>query len=306
MPIVLPSVTADQSGGLPDLSLPGSGAARIGGVESYYIYNNLTMNDRNTVDTYIVKEIGGLDDADVRDSREVIPQDHGEHVFDSWYGGRTITLAGTIVSYNVHKLRDMQEALRYSFSNLEDLPLRIMSPYKTVVHHEHPDELEAPGVEIQCRKSQPIQMREAQQGATFTRDFLITLRAYDPIFRSTYIISLSQTGATSPKQFTLTNIGNYLSHPIIQLSGPMSNPLIQNSTTGTTTSITGTIPAGTTWTLDSQAKTFVDNTGANKFSTLSVDSDWQTIAVGENDMFVSFSTATVDTAVAVNFRHAWI
>jgi len=306
MPIVLPSVTAGQAGGLPDLALPGSGAARIGGVESYYIYNDLAMNDRNLVDTYIIKEIGGLDDADVRDSRELIPQDHGEHVFDSWYGGRTITLAGTIQAYNVHKLRDMQEALRYSFSNLEDLPLRILSPYKTVVHHEHPDEMEAPGVEIECRKSQPIQMREAQQGVTFTRDFLITLRAYDPVFRSTYSVTESLTGATSPKQFSVTNIGNYETHPIVQLSGPMTNPVIDNSTTGTTTTITGTIPTGETWTLDSHAKSFVDNFDVNKFSTLSVDSDWQHIDTGDNDIVVSFTGGSSATAVSVSYRHAWI
>lgn len=305
MPIVLPDPTQSSSGGSEEFALFGTGAARIGGVESIFQYGNLVLNDRSLVDTYIIKEIGGFDDADVRDSRELSPQTHGEHVFDSWYGGRTITLSGTIRAYNIHKLRDMQEALRYEFSSLEDKELRIYSPYNTVQHHLYPGEMEAPAVEIMCRKSQPIQMREAQQNFGFTRDFLITLRAYKPIFTSIYQEQLSGV-ISSPSQIQVTNIGNFYSEPIFMLGGPRTNVTIQNSTTGEAIVIVGTIPLGATWTLNVANRTFVDQTGANKFSTLDVSSQWVKIVPGINDIISTFSGGTGATTGTIIWKHAWI
>ena len=101
--------------GAPDEGLPGTRLSGPRGIESVIEYNRLYMNVREWVDTYLVTTIGGLDDADIRDQREVNPGFHGETPFLSYYGGRTITLNGKVISKSLFKLRDMQQALRQSF-----------------------------------------------------------------------------------------------------------------------------------------------------------------------------------------------
>lgn len=306
MPIVLGQFTESQASGSPELAQSGTGAARLGGVESYFVLGNLTLNDRKLIDTYVVREIDGLVDADIRDTREPVPQGHGEHAFDSWYSGRTIALSGYIRAHNIHKLRDMQEALKAEFASLEEKPLRIVSPFKTVPHHDLVGEMEAPSVEIMVKKSQPIQMRESQTNFKFNRDFLITLRAANPAYFSSYTKTDSVVGATSPHQYSLTNIGNYATGPVINLVGPMTNPVISNAANGETMSITAAIGAGQTWTLNIEDRRFFDQTGANKFSTFNIANDWMRLEPGDNDVTIAFTGGTGATTTNISFRDSWI
>jgi hypothetical protein len=306
MPIVLPTFTESQGGGSVELADLGTGAARLGGVESYFLYGELLLNDRSLIDTYVVREVDGLVDADVRDTREPVPQGHGEHSFDSWYGGRTIVLSGYIRAHTIHKLRDMQEALKAQFVTLNEQPLRIVSPYKTVPHHSLEGIMEAPSVEILCKKSQPVQMRESQTNFKFNRDFLITLRASNPAYFSSYTKTSSVTSGSSPHQFALTNIGNYATGPVINLVGPMTNPVLSNAANGEVITITGVIGAGQTWTLDIENRRFFDQTGANKFSTFNIASDWLRLEPGDNDLTVTFTGGTGATTTNIQFRDSWI
>src|SRR4051812_30495910 len=105
--------------GDPNDGLPGTGLSGPRGIESVIEYNGLSLNVRSWVDTFLVTQIGGIDDADVRDNREVNPGYHGETAFPSYYGGRTITLSGKIYAKTLFKLRDMQQALRYAFSPID-------------------------------------------------------------------------------------------------------------------------------------------------------------------------------------------
>jgi hypothetical protein len=160
--------------GQPDDGLPGSGRSGPRGIESVIEYNGLYLNVRDWVDTYLVTQIGGLDDADIRDSREVNPGFHGETAFMSFYGGRTITLTGKIYCKTLFKLRDMQQALRQAFAQLdEERPLIFRTPDPNL------------DMMLYCKKSQQIQMLDEQRTANhFERAFQITLRAGNPRFLS--------------------------------------------------------------------------------------------------------------------------
>jgi hypothetical protein len=161
---------------LPGTGVDGNraGTSVPGGIESVLEYNGIYLNVRDWIDTYLVTIIGGLDDADVRDTREVNPGFHGETAFPAYYGGRTITLTGKIIAHTLAKLRDMQRGLRQAFSEIDhELPLIFRTP--------DPDL----DMMIMCKKSQPIQMTEEQRTANhFERAFLITLRASNPRFLS--------------------------------------------------------------------------------------------------------------------------
>ena len=115
--------------GDPNIGYPGSGKAGPRGIEAVIEYNGLYMNVRDWVDTYLVTTIGGLDDADVRDNREVNPGYHGETAFIGLYGGRTVTLTGKIITKTIFKLRDMQQGLRQAFSRIDrEFPLIFRAP----------------------------------------------------------------------------------------------------------------------------------------------------------------------------------
>ena len=148
---------------------------RIGGIENEIQFNGYRINVKGKQDSIKITSIDGLADADVRDTREVNPGYDGETAFESYYGGRTITLSGYIKTGSLNKLRDMQEGLKNIFAPLDEsvLVLKGISPEYDV--------------QILCRKTQPITMAETQQGFEFKRDFQVTLRASDFRFTSTTI-----------------------------------------------------------------------------------------------------------------------
>ena len=111
MPILLETIQANLAAGSATVAMPGSGTSQPGGLECRFQYNNLVMHDRQYIDKIRITKIDGLQDAEIRDSRDVNPADHGETAFEAWYGGRTITFEGRIEAFNVNKLRDMQQAL---------------------------------------------------------------------------------------------------------------------------------------------------------------------------------------------------
>lgn len=154
--------------------MPGTKLSGPRGVEAIWEYAGLFMNVRDWIDTILITSVNGIDDADIRDTREVNPGAHGETPFGSFYGGRTIVLQGKIVAKTIFKLRDLQQALRQAFSDISvEKPLYI--------HTSNP----AADLFIYCKKTGSIQMTEEQKTANhFERNFQITLRASNPRFVS--------------------------------------------------------------------------------------------------------------------------
>lgn len=153
--------------GYNDLFDLGSDRAKVGGIENVIEYNGFQINVPHRQDRVLVTSIDGLADADVRDTREPNPGYDGETAFESYYGGRTIVLSGTIKAGTLSKLRDMQEGLKSIFASLDEaaLILKGITPQYDI--------------QIFCRKSQPITMGETQKNFLFERDFQVTLRASD-------------------------------------------------------------------------------------------------------------------------------
>src|SRR4051812_45486691 len=110
--LTLGQPSAELGQGNPNERIIGSKLSGPRGIESLIEYNGLFMNVLDWVDTFIIKTINGLDDADIRDNRENNPGEHGEVPLNSLYGGRTIVLQGIVKTQTIWKLRDMQQALR--------------------------------------------------------------------------------------------------------------------------------------------------------------------------------------------------
>lgn len=75
------------------------------------IAEQLIINDRLHPDRYFVKTITGLRGSDVRDTRVPHPSAHGEIPYDSFMGGKTITVDGTMEAGNIAQLNRMESDL---------------------------------------------------------------------------------------------------------------------------------------------------------------------------------------------------
>lgn len=173
MPFAIPPPVQGLSTGDPNEILLGTGTSVPPGLESILEFNGVYLNDRSLIDTYVITSMSGLEDADLRDDREVNPQQHGETPFDAFYGGRTIVLTGYIRAYTLNKLRDMQQGLKQALAGL--------NIEKELIFHTFNRPLT--DCLILCRKGAPLQMAETQPVDNyFRRDFMVTLRASNPRF----------------------------------------------------------------------------------------------------------------------------
>jgi hypothetical protein len=186
----LPASPPGYGEGLVDQAVLGSGDAQPRGLEVTLEYNGLRFNNTKTVDKIRITQIDGLADPDIRDSRDVNPSAHGETTYPSYYGGRTITLAGRIEAYSLDKLRDMQQALKQTFNDISReraLIFRTPDPRDDIM--------------LICKKSTAMTMIESQADYRFFRDFLITLRASNPRFLS-YLVQSSSSSFSFLDSFT--------------------------------------------------------------------------------------------------------
>lgn len=177
MPVVLFPSPDDYGSGDPDISLVGSGNAVPRGIESVLQFNGLTINDLTVIDKYRLIDIDGLDDADIRDAREEKPADDGEVAFEAFYGGRTIVLTGRIEAYELNKMRDMQEAFRTAFADLNsEFPLYFKTGTSSKDHF------------IRCKKNQKLTWSDEQKYLNhFFRSFQVSLRATNPRFMRNHL-----------------------------------------------------------------------------------------------------------------------
>ena len=126
--LVIPPYVAGPGGGSLTERVLGTGLA-MPGLDGFYVYNGLLLNYRDWIDTYVFRGIDGLDDAEVRNSANANPGDHGETPGNAFYSGRTVTISGEIRYVHYPKMLDMREALREAFADIQnERPLWIRHP----------------------------------------------------------------------------------------------------------------------------------------------------------------------------------
>lgn len=116
-------------------------------------------------------------------------------------------------------------------------------------------------------------------------------------------------------ELTVTNDGTYGTPPTIVLTGPTTNPVITNTTTGKAMTFNRngglTLADDTeTLTIDVNARTIVKNDGVSdtdESGKLSLDSEWIYIEPGANVFTVFDDTpAVLESQMTISFRSAWI
>lgn len=94
------------------------------GLQSIIQINGLNLNDRLRPDRYKIDKISGLGQADIRDNRLGRPAAHGEIVYDSFYGGSTMTFEGRIEAGTLAEVSRMHRDLRAALGPLVETPVK--------------------------------------------------------------------------------------------------------------------------------------------------------------------------------------
>lgn len=164
----------------------------------------------------------------------------------------------------------------------------------------------------------------------------LTLRASDPLFYDptlqavVYGLGAGSAGFTVPVAVptgvgastldvtqTITYAGDFLEYPVVLITGPLTDPVVTNETTGEALDFTGiTISAGDTYTIDCRYgyKTVKNAAGTNKIADLANASDLATFHLeadpdapgGNNSISVTGSGATTASEVYLQFYNRYI
>lgn len=295
MPLVsLRNRLASLGTGDPNVGLHGSETSGPRGIESIIEYNGLYLNVRDWIDTYLVTTILGIDDADVRDARDQNPGRHGETPGNALYGGRTISLQGKIKTRTLWKLRDMEQALRAAFVDL--------SVERPLIFHGSKIEED---MLCYCKKSQKLDIPDNQTTDNFfERPFNITLRASNPRFFSS-MSNYSEwlyPGSSSFDDiiFDTVNLGNFEAQPLLELTGPMTTPILLNEQTNDIIKFNSSIPSGEVWVIDmSGPRVYRKSDRVNRFNYVDgISTDLLVDPEAPNPIHLITSGLTVDSRVS--------
>jgi hypothetical protein len=108
---------------------------------------------------------------------------------------------------------------------------------------------------------------------------------------SSYLSNLSFAAfnLTGYEIMQVTNGGNFEAQPIIRFEGPMTNPALLNASNGKAMNLTGSLPYGEQWLIDSAIPSFVDENGDNQFSHFGIGSEVLTLDPGVNSILLTAS-----------------
>ncbi len=143
-------------------------------------------------------------------------------------------------------------------------------------------------------------------------------RIYDEAETSTETVLASTSGGlTWPLTWPLAwgttlsgiiapdNTGNFETGATLTMTGPVTNPRVENLTTGQLIGVTLVVADGSTLVIDLTERTVLLNGTASRMSALTAASEWWTLQPGENQIRYGADTATAST-LTVRHRSAWI
>ena len=243
-----------------------------------------------------VEEITGLDGADVRESSELIVEGDGGRHFSFYHGRRPITLSGPINPsvFGLEANRNITRLLRATNALRTDAKLRWTATGGVPV-------------EIAVRRSSSPRI-----SGNRVKTYLVGLIAADPRIYSQTTNTLSGAlalsgGLATGGPLAVTNAGSTPTNPTLTVSGPISNPVFTNITTGKVLSLTTTIAASNSVTIDFGARTIVNQAGTSVYSTLNyTTSEWWNLASGTNSVKVTGTWTVAGGVFTVGWKDAWL
>lgn len=119
------------------------------------------------------------------------------------------------------------------------------------------------------------------------------------------IFPITFTGSGRTGRITIHNNGNIPTYPEIDLAGLLTNPVIENETTGEFFSMTYTLAAGRTIEINNKAKQAILDGSTNLAQYIDDGAVWFTLAPGENVIRLSTDATTDSGYMVVRRRSTW-
>lgn len=290
-----------------------------------FSFGGLTIGDGTMFEVHAVS---GLDDRDMNLLTPSLPRYHGGLIGASYHQPRVVS-----IRFDVHA--DHALALAAAQADLAAKRDTIRAAFAPAVDTESVLAWKLPGLaarRIECRADK-LAIRFDVESEYGIAEATVQLVASDPAMyadtESTLVLSpyVSAAGlsypVTYPKAYgsggsgggeSATNEGTWETWPTITITGPSSgtltNPVLENVTTGKTLSLTAnggtSITTGQTLVIESHPRdrTVAFTTGASRYGTVSGDF-WPLVA-GANELRFRASGTTTGAAATVAWRSAWI
>lgn len=290
-----------------------------------FSYQGLTFGSGQAIKVAKVTGLGDL--ADIRTGDQPRPRDHGEIIGLDVFGGRDVTF-------------DLEA--ESSSGQVESTLLTLAQVTTPGLTTEQPLWFQLPGLPllaVMCRPRKrtigwDVGFQIGNVGQTSVQFHATDPRVYtagsatsvglpSPTAGLTFPVTFPLTfGTTPPNGVTLTNSGNVETRPLLVITGPVTNPSVQNATIsgGPTLSLSNpgqtgyTVLAGDQLVIDTDAHTILYYSGgissgttpASRSSWLQYGSTWFTMQPGANLLqFFSKDSAAVGASLTVEYASAY-
>lgn len=292
---------------------------------------SIVLNDHTTTPSQIIalQQYPQMD-VSVKNNQINKAGQHGNWDFFSYYGNRAITFSGVIVGLVESDVDTVRSQLLKVLA-LPAQPSDTLNGYVTITWTDPNGE----DWQIEAKLTRPAQFSRAMK-QTYKLDFNFTLIASDPYIVSQTLKTGSGTkgyvdggGLTIPLSLpfswsetnvnvlTVTNLGTVSAQTLIRLNGhslgAITNPTIENLTTGTKFTVNTTLADETKWIeIDSQAGTVVDQDGLDLTGLVTNLSEFALLQPDSNEMFytsdeIPSNTLYIPTATfSVKYRDTTI
>lgn len=277
-------------------------------LDNFQIHNNIS----NSLGYHIKPDIEGLDYPDLRTSRYNRAGEHGGFMSNQLYGGRKITLEGSIyantaIDYEAKRralvaILDLEKSATgiplakvLKLTTMDDLQLQTdvfllnfkMAKAELMIG-EFLLDLWAPDFPLYSQNSASAQLYRASGGG-----FILPV-----IFP---IVTTAQSGGT----VNITNNGTADSYPTIYLNGPLNNPIIQNNTTGKYIKLNLTIATGEQVTIDMKNRT-VKLGSSSIIANMDSESLFWVLLPGLNIISLTTSSTSDTGDAQITYRDAYL
>lgn len=258
-----------------------------------------------------VASLEGVEDLPaIRSNDDLRSGDHGAFRGTDLLGEREI-----VMTFHLRDFNGSYETLRDTFKNAMVISTNTEIPLK----------LYGSTRRINCRvrrRNVPVICDRIQNYATATVQFIASdPRVYDEALSTSGTIGLpASTGglvipadvpwvlgaSSSGGTFTATNSGNFPTRPIAVITGPATNPRIENVTAGKTVQFDLALGATDSLTIDFDSHSVLLNGTASRRSTMTSSSQWWELAPGDSTIRFNANAYDAAASLVLTYRSAWI
>jgi len=256
-----------------------------------WVYNGVNLSDYGTITR--------IDDPfnlpETRGENMTIPFTHGTFDVEKFYTSRKVAFEIAKLHASIAALETAFDAMRKNFA---------ARGQKLLV-----GTLDNGSVRQAYARVENILDVERGVGGRFAR-FIVEFTLAEPFFRSDTLSSQTITIDASPKTETIVNGGTVEErNPTIVLTGPLTNPVITNTTNDVSLTYTGVISAGNTVTIQKTNNQYVatHSISGNVIGNIthSGDTALMVLVAGDNSMSITSAVTTTGT-VAFEFYEPYL